>query len=105
MKKLVWRLYHEDGRLTVLTIQELEGSYIIIPEELALEFQSGVKRFFDYLIYDNKLIDKPTDATGLVLIPCPAQPGNGYETLELDPSWLADKSINSTSRYELKWQK
>ena len=29
--------------------------------------------------------------------------GTVHFTLELDPSWLADNSINSTSKYELKW--
>jgi hypothetical protein len=29
--------------------------------------------------------------------------GTAHNTLEFDPSWLADNSINSTSKYELKW--
>lgn len=105
MNELVWRMYHEDGRLTTLTIENLEGDYIVIPENLALEFQTGVKRFIDYLVYNDKLIDKPKESTGVVLMPVPAPMGTGFNTLELDPSWLADQSINSISRYELTWQK
>ena len=41
---LVWRLYHEDHRITLLTIEELTGSYLELPEELALEFHNGIKR-------------------------------------------------------------
>lgn len=107
MTDFIWKLYHEDGRLRTLTVENLEGVYIEISEGLALEFQQGVKRFVDYLIYNNKLIDKPKESTGLILMPELAKKSseNIYDTLELDPSWLADSSINSISKYELKWQK
>lgn len=107
MTEFIWKLFHEDGRLVGLSVQDMEYEYIEIPEEIALEFQSGFRRFMDYLIYEGKLIDKPKDVTGLVLMPMFANKMSTevYTTLELDPSWLADDSINSTSKYELKWQK
>lgn len=100
-------MYHDDGKPTTLTVENLEGVWIEISEEMALDFQSGIKRFADYVIYNNKLIDKPKDSSGIILMPelVHATGENVHTTLELDPSWLADDSINSTSRYELKWQK
>ena len=102
---LVWRLYHEDHRITLLTIEELTGSYLELPEELALEFHNGIKRFSDYVVYDNKLMEKPKETSGVIMMPVEAYSNGGtvHFTLELDPSWLADNSINSTSKYELKW--
>jgi len=102
---LIWKIYYIGTQIKYITVEDFDLPYIVVTESQALEFVSGGKKAYEYMIMNNELIIKPKIRDKYMMIPVfSSNTTNCFKTLKLDPSWLADSSIDQTSRYELQWR-
>ena len=84
----------------------MPGDHIEISDEEAQKFYEAKVKFADYMVIDNKVVLRSIDDTTVSNMPIFIEnlsDENDYTVMYMDASWIADQSIEKTSRVRFKW--